>query len=125
LRLKRRARARRRINGRLHGDDRPVLGRLDRLDRALGRIRRPTHLARFAAPRARGDTPRAALAKAHAHGAAHLVSWFVFRSTEDYGDPGVAARRREILTVFFDLFLVTGAAIVWGIIAAAIAAGVS
>jgi len=52
-------------------------------------------------------------------------SWFVFRSTEDYGDPGVAARRREMLTVFFDLFLVTVAAIVWGIIAAAIAAGVS
>ena len=52
-------------------------------------------------------------------------AWFVFRSTEDYGDPGVAARRREMLTVFFDLFLVTVAAIVWGIIAAAIAAGVS
>lgn len=52
-------------------------------------------------------------------------SWFVFRSTEDYGDPGVAARRREMLTVFFDLLLVTAAAIVWFIIGATIAAGAS
>jgi len=50
-------------------------------------------------------------------------TWFVFRSTEDYGDPGVAARRREMLTVFFDLLLVTAAAIVWLMIGAAIAAG--
>lgn len=50
-------------------------------------------------------------------------SWFVFGSTEDYGDPGVAARRREMLTVFFDLLLVTAAAIVWLMIGAAIAAG--
>ncbi len=47
--------------------------------------------------------------------------WFVFGSKEDYGDPMVAARRREILTVFFDLLLVTAGAIMWFVIAAAMA----
>jgi hypothetical protein len=52
-------------------------------------------------------------------------TWFVFGSKEDYGDPGVAARRREMLTVFFDLVLVTAGAIVWFVIVAAVATGAS
>jgi hypothetical protein len=49
--------------------------------------------------------------------------WFVFGSKEDYGDPTVAARRREILTVSFDLLLVTAGTLVWFVIAAASGAG--
>ena len=52
-------------------------------------------------------------------------SWFVFTSKEDYGDPGIAAQRREMLTVFFDLLLVSAGAIVWLIIAAVVVAGAS
>jgi hypothetical protein len=47
--------------------------------------------------------------------------WFVFQSKEDYGDPAIGARRREMLTVFFDLLLVLAAMIVWFVISAAIA----
>jgi hypothetical protein len=32
--------------------------------------------------------------------------WFVFQSKEDYGDPIIGARRREMLTVFYDTLLV-------------------
>ena len=39
--------------------------------------------------------------------------WFVFQSKEDYGDPAIGARRREMLTVFFDMLLVLVAMIVW------------
>jgi len=47
--------------------------------------------------------------------------WFVFQSKEDYGDPAIGARRREMLTVFFDMLLVLAAMIVWFVISAAIA----
>ena len=46
--------------------------------------------------------------------------WFVFQSKEDYGDPIIGARRREMLTVFFDTFLVLAAMIVWLVISAAL-----
>jgi hypothetical protein len=46
--------------------------------------------------------------------------WFVFQSKEDYGDPIVGARRREMLSVFFDMFLLLTAVIVWFVISAAI-----
>ena len=45
--------------------------------------------------------------------------WFVFQSKEDYGDPVIGARRREMLTVFFDMLLVLAATIVWFVISAA------
>ena len=59
--------------------------------------------------------------KRHPHRRRHLsfaerLTWsyrFVFRSTEDYGEPIIAARRREILSVFFDMVLVLIAMIVW------------
>jgi len=47
--------------------------------------------------------------------------WFVFQSKEDYGDPIIGARRREMLTVFFDMVLLLAAVIVWFVISAAIA----
>ena len=47
--------------------------------------------------------------------------WFVFQSKEDYGDPIIGARRREMLTVFFDTLLVLAAMIMWFGISAAIA----
>jgi hypothetical protein len=40
---------------------------------------------------------------------------------EDYGDPAIGARRREMLTVFFDMLLVLAAMIVWFVVSAAIA----
>ena len=46
-------------------------------------------------------------------------AWFVFQSKEDYGDVAIAARRREMLTVFFDMLLVLAAMIVWFVISAA------
>ena len=46
--------------------------------------------------------------------------WFVFQSKEDYGDPIIGARRREMLSVFFDMFLLLTAVIVWFVISAAI-----
>ena len=48
--------------------------------------------------------------------------WFVFRSKEDYGDPSVGARRREILSVLFDMVLVLVTGIVWLFISAMILA---
>jgi hypothetical protein len=45
--------------------------------------------------------------------------WFVFQSKEDYGDPAIGARRREMLTVFFDLLLVLAAMVVWSVVSAA------
>jgi len=52
---------------------------------------------------------------------ARSVTGFVFQSKEDYGDPAIGARRREMLTVFFDMLLVLAAMIVWFVISAAIA----
>jgi hypothetical protein len=46
--------------------------------------------------------------------------WFVFQSKEDYGDPIIGARRREMLTVFFDMLLVLASMIVWFVISAAL-----
>jgi hypothetical protein len=46
--------------------------------------------------------------------------WFVFQSKEDYGDPAIGERRREMLTVFFDMLLVLAAMIVWLVISAAL-----
>ncbi len=46
--------------------------------------------------------------------------WFVFQSEEDYGDPIIGARRREMLSVFFDTVLLLTAVIVWLVISAAI-----
>lgn len=46
--------------------------------------------------------------------------WFVFQSKEDYGDPTIGARRREMLTVSFDTLLLVGAMIVWFVISAAL-----
>ena len=46
--------------------------------------------------------------------------WFVFQSKEDYGDPIIGARRREMLTVFFDTLLVLTAMIVWLVMSAAL-----
>lgn len=46
-------------------------------------------------------------------------AWFVFQSKEDYGDVAIAAQRREMLTVFFDMLLVLAAMIVWFVISAA------
>jgi hypothetical protein len=45
--------------------------------------------------------------------------WFVFQSKEDYGDPAIGARRREMLPVFYDMLLVLAAMIVWFVISAA------
>jgi hypothetical protein len=45
--------------------------------------------------------------------------WFVFQSKEDYGDPAIEARRREMLTVFYDMLLVLAAMIVWFVVSAA------
>jgi hypothetical protein len=47
--------------------------------------------------------------------------WFVSQSKEDYGDPGIGARRREVLTVLYDMLLVLPAMIVWFVISAAMA----
>jgi hypothetical protein len=47
--------------------------------------------------------------------------WFVFQSKEDYGDPAIEARRREMLTVFYDMLLVLAAMIVWFVVSAAMA----
>ena len=71
---------------------------------------------------------RAHLARHHAHRWRRLLwserltwsVWFVFQSTEDYGDPAIVARRREMLTVFFDMLLVLAGIIVWFVISAAI-----
>jgi hypothetical protein len=71
---------------------------------------------------------RAHVAQHHAHRWRRLPRgerltwsyWFVFRSNEDYGDPTIAARRREILTVFFDMLLLLAGVIVWFVISAAI-----
>jgi len=46
--------------------------------------------------------------------------WFVFQSKEDYGDSAIEARRREMLTVFYDMLLVLAAMIVWFVVSAAI-----
>ena len=45
--------------------------------------------------------------------------WFVFQSKEDYGDLAIGARRREMLTVFYDMLLVLAAMIVWFVVSAA------
>jgi hypothetical protein len=45
--------------------------------------------------------------------------WFVFQSREDYGDPAIETRRREMLTVFYDMLLVLAAMIVWFVVSAA------
>ena len=47
--------------------------------------------------------------------------WFVFQSKEDYNDPASEARRREMLTVFYDMLLVLAAIIVWFVISATMA----
>ena len=39
--------------------------------------------------------------------------WVVSQSKEDHNDPAIGARRREVLTTFFDMLLVLGAMIVW------------
>jgi hypothetical protein len=70
---------------------------------------------------------RAHLIKHHAHRWRRLPwterltwsVWFVFQSREDYGDPIIGARRREMLTVFFDMLLVLTAMIVWFVVSAA------
>ena len=72
---------------------------------------------------------RAHLAEHHAHRWRRLPwterltwsVWLVFQSKEDYGDPIVGARRREMLTVFFDMLLVLAAMIVWFVISATMA----
>ena len=72
---------------------------------------------------------RAHLAKHHTHRWRRLPLgerltwsyWFIFRSKEDYGDPTIAARRREMLSLFFDTLLVLAGMIVWFVISAAIA----
>ncbi len=46
--------------------------------------------------------------------------WFVFQSKEDYNDPAIGARRREMLTMLFDMLLVLGAMIVWFVVSAAL-----
>src|SRR5260370_34378728 len=46
--------------------------------------------------------------------------WFVFQSKEDYTDPAIGARRREMLTMLFDMLLVLGAMIVWFVVSAAL-----
>jgi hypothetical protein len=48
--------------------------------------------------------------------------WFVFRSKEDYGDPSIGARRREMLSVLFDMVLVLVTGVVWLAISATILA---
>ena len=48
--------------------------------------------------------------------------WFVFRSKEDYGDPYIRARRREILSVLLDVVLVLVTGIVWLVLSATILA---
>jgi hypothetical protein len=71
---------------------------------------------------------RAHLAAHHPHRWRRLswserLTWscrFVFQSKEDYGDPIVEARRREILTVFYDMLLILAAMIVWVVISAAL-----
>lgn len=45
--------------------------------------------------------------------------WFAFQSKEDYGDPAIGARRREVLTVLYDMLSVLAAMIVWFVISAA------
>ena len=45
--------------------------------------------------------------------------WFVFQSKENYGDPAIEARRREMLTVFYDMLLVLAAMMVWFVVSAA------
>jgi hypothetical protein len=45
--------------------------------------------------------------------------WFVFQTKEDYGDPAIGARRREMLTVFYDMLLVLAAMVVWFVVSAA------
>ncbi len=68
--------------------------------------------------------------KHHSHRRRHLSSterltwfyWFVFRSNDDYGEPIIGARRREILSVFFDMILVLIAALVWLVVSATILA---
>ena len=68
--------------------------------------------------------------KHHPHRRRHLSSaerltwsyWFVFRSNDDYGEPIIGARRREILSVFFDMVLVLIAALVWLVVSATILA---
>ena len=68
--------------------------------------------------------------KHHPHRRGHLSSaerltwsyWFVFRSNDDYGEPIIGARRREILSVFFDMVLVLIAALVWLVVSATILA---
>ena len=72
---------------------------------------------------------RAHLIKHHAHRWRRLPwterltwsVWFVFQSREDYGDPIIGVRRREILTVFYDMLLVLAAMIVWFVVSAAMA----
>jgi hypothetical protein len=71
---------------------------------------------------------RAHLAAHHAHRWRRLSwserltwsCWFVFQSKEDYGEPIIGARRREMLTVFFDTLLVLTAMIVWLVISTAL-----
>ena len=71
---------------------------------------------------------RAHLAEHHPHRWRRLslserLTWsccFVFESKEDYGDPILGVRRREMLTLFFDTLLVLAAMIVWFVISAAI-----
>jgi hypothetical protein len=71
---------------------------------------------------------RAHLAEHHAHRWRRLpwterLTWsvrFIFQSREDYGDPIIGARRREMLTVFFDMLLVLAAMLVWFVISAAL-----
>ena len=46
--------------------------------------------------------------------------WFVFQSEEDYNDPAIRARRREVLTMLFDMLLVLGAMIAWFVVSAAL-----
>jgi hypothetical protein len=52
---------------------------------------------------------------------AHLTKYHPhrWRSKEDYGDPAIGARRREMLTVFYDMLLVLAAMILWFVISAA------
>ena len=74
-----------------------------------------------------GAQLRAHLIKHHAHRWRRLSwsqrltwsVWFVFQSKENYGDPAIEARRREMLTVFYDMLLVLAAMMMWFVVSAA------
>ena len=60
------------------------------------------------------------MAAAAVDGSTHLVRVVRLPVKENYDDPAIGARRREILTMFFDMLLVLGAMIVWFVVSAAL-----